>query len=220
MPFYDELLWYNDLILPVNRYNPPFFTDTNITKLPKGEFFMKATGIVRRVDVLGRVVVPKEIRKIFNIGEGDPLEIFTEKDGIILKKYSPLSNMDGVADDVSFALFRQTGKCVFICDKDVFISASGSGVKEILGKEISKQVYSLITNRQTLVCSFEDGGAPIMLTENESFGFLNQLIMPIRVNDEAVGSIIICDKSKESRISTGEIELTELACEVLAGRFR
>jgi AbrB family transcriptional regulator (stage V sporulation protein T) len=93
---------------------------------------MKATGIVRRVDVLGRVVVPKEIRKILGISEGDPLEIFTEKDGIILKKYSPLSNMDEIANDVAQALSRQTGKCVFICDKDVFLSASGLAVKEIL----------------------------------------------------------------------------------------
>ena len=181
---------------------------------------MKATGIVRRVDVLGRVVVPKEIRKILGISEGDPLEIFTEKDGIILKKYSPLSNMDEIANSVANALSRQTGKCVFICDKDVFISASGMGVKEILGREISKQIYELILNKQTLVCSFSDGGVPLKLTDNENFGFYNQLIMPIRVGEEAVGCVIICDKMKDGKITSNEIEQTELICEVLAGRFR
>ena len=141
---------------------------------------MKATGIVRRVDVLGRVVVPKEIRKILGISEGDPLEIFTEKDGIVLKKYSPLSNMDEIANDIANALSRQTGKCVFICDKEVIISASGMGVKDVLGKEISRQILELILNKQTLVCSFEDGATPLKVTDHENFGFYNQLIMPIR----------------------------------------
>ena len=145
---------------------------------------MKATGIVRRVDVLGRVVVPKEIRKIFNIGEGDPIEIFTEKDGIILKKYSPLSNMDGIADDICSALSRQTGKCALICDKDYFISASGLTPKDIVGIEPSRQIIQLITNRQTLVSAYKDGGTPIKLTEDDTFGFCNQLIMPIRVNNK------------------------------------
>ena len=181
---------------------------------------MKATGIVRRVDVLGRVVVPKEIRKILGISEGDPLEIFTEKDGIILKKYSPLSNMDEIANNVANALSHQTGKCVFICDKEVFVSASGLGVKEILGKEISRQIYELILNKQTLVCSFADGGVPLKLTDNENLGFYNQLIMPIRVCDDTIGGIIVCDKLKDGKISSNEIELTELVCEVLAGRFR
>lgn len=181
---------------------------------------MKATGIVRRVDVLGRVVVPKEIRKIFNISEGDPLEIFTEKDGIILKKYSPLSNMDGVAEDVCSALSRQTGKCVLICDKDNFITVSGLHAKDIVGQEPSEQICRLITNRQTLVSSFKDGGEPLKLTDNDDFGFCNQIIMPIRVGDEGVGCVILCDKIKESQIGASEVELTELACEVLAGRFR
>lgn len=181
---------------------------------------MKATGIVRRVDVLGRVVVPKEIRKILGISEGDPLEIFTEKDGIILKKYSPLSSICEIASEAANALSHQTGKCVFICDKDVFVSASGMGVKELLGTEISMQIRELILNKQTLVCSFEDGATPLKLTDNENFGFYNQLIMPICVCDEAVGCIIVCDKFKEGKISSNEIELTELVCEILAGRFR
>lgn len=181
---------------------------------------MKATGIVRRVDVLGRVVVPKEIRKILNIGEGDPLEIFTDKDGIILKKYSPLSNMDGFAEDVCSALSRQSGKSVFICDKDVFVAVSGLVAREILGQSISKKLLELAVNRQTLLCAYSDGGTPIRLTETDDFGFCNQLVMPIRVNDEGVGCIVLCDKSKENEISSSDIELTELACEVLAGRFR
>lgn len=181
---------------------------------------MKATGIVRRVDVLGRVVVPKEIRKILGIGEGDPLEIFTEKDGIILKKYSPLSNMDGIAEDVCYALARQTGKSVFICDKDTFISVSGLASKEIIGQNISKRLNELAVNRQTLISAFRDGGTPVKLTEYENYGFLNQLVMPIRVNDEGVGCVILCDKQKEGGISASDVELTELVCELLAGRFR
>ena len=75
-------------------------------------------------------------------------------------------------------------------------------------------------DKQTLVCSFEDGATPLKLTDSENFGFYNQLIMPIRVGDEAVGCVIICDKFKGGKISSNEIELVELVCEVLAGRFR
>ncbi|MBR2384558.1 MAG: AbrB/MazE/SpoVT family DNA-binding domain-containing protein [Clostridia bacterium] len=181
---------------------------------------MKATGIVRRVDVLGRVVVPKEIRKILSINEGDPLEIFTEKDAIILRKYSPLSNIDELANNVAQALFRQTRKEIFVCDKDTFISASGHGVKEILGKDISEDIHQLIINRQTLISSFSNGNMPLKLADGENFGFFNQLVMPIRIDGEALGAIILCDKDKDTKISSNEIELTELACEVLAGKFR
>ena len=182
---------------------------------------MKATGIVRRIDDLGRVVIPKEIRRTLRIREGDPLEIFVDHDGeVILKKYSPLSNMDGFAEDVCSALSRQSGKSVFICDKDVFVAVSGLVAREILGQAISKKLLELAVNRQTLLCAYSDGGTPIRLTETDDFGFCNQLVMPIRVNDEGVGCIVLCDKSKENEISSSDIELTELACEVLAGRFR
>ena len=181
---------------------------------------MKATGIVRRIDVLGRVVIPKEIRKIFNVCEGDPIEIFTEKEGIILRKYSPLSNMDGLNDDVAYALFLKTGKCVYVTDKDTYISASGNCVKDLLGRCITPKIKRLITEKQTLICSFEDGQATLPLDGEEGFGYANQLIMPIVFKDETVGSIILCSRDKLDRITSKDVDLAELSCTVLSGKFK
>ena len=181
---------------------------------------MKATGIVRRVDVLGRVVVPKEIRKILNIDEGDPIEIFTEKDSIVLKKYSPLSNMDGLLDDVCKALLRTTGKSVIITDKNTVLAVSGNGLKDVIGQSLSKELNSLILNRQAFSSAFEDGGMPIETVSGQTFDFCNQLIMPILRDEEGVGAVILGDKSKENKISASDVELISLTCEILSNRYR
>jgi AbrB family transcriptional regulator (stage V sporulation protein T) len=179
---------------------------------------MKNTGIVRRVDVLGRVVVPKEIRKILKISEGDPLEIFTEKDWVILKKYSPLSDKDGLIPTVASALCRQTGKTVFICDKDVVLATSGYSHKEILATPISFELEKCIRENKTIISSFDEGGTPLKVIENDSFGFVNQLVMPIEGEEETYGAIILCDKVKENKISAGDIDLVRLACDVISDK--
>lgn len=181
---------------------------------------MKATGIVRRVDVLGRVVVPKEIRKILSIDEGDPIEIFTEKDSIVLKKYSPLSNMDGLLDDVCKALLRTTGKSVIITDKNTVLAVSGNGLKDVIGQSLSKELNSLILNRQAFSSAFEDGGMPIETVSGQTFDFCNQMIMPILRDEEGVGAVILGDKSKENKISASDVELISLTCEILSNRYR
>ena len=100
---------------------------------------MKATGVVRRIDDLGRIVIPKEIRKILHIKEGDPLEIFTDKDGTVLfKKYSQIGELSNFSDHYAEAIASTTGFATAITDKDSVISVSGYPKKEILGKSISK----------------------------------------------------------------------------------
>ena len=94
---------------------------------------MKATGIVRRIDDLGRVVIPKEIRRTLRIREGDPLEIYTEKDGeVIFKKYSPVGELSGFAGEICDALFKATGSVTAVCDRDSMIAVTGGGRKELL----------------------------------------------------------------------------------------
>ena len=100
---------------------------------------MKATGIVRRIDDLGRVVVPKEIRRTLHIREGDPLEIFTDREGeIILKKYSLIGELSGFSKQYAEALAQTSGHIVSITDRDQHIAVSGQGKKELLGKPLSK----------------------------------------------------------------------------------
>ena len=99
---------------------------------------MKATGIVRRIDDLGRVVIPKEIRKTLRIKEGTPLEIFTDREGqIILKKYSPIGELNTFAAEYAEALVQTTGLTACITDRDQVVAACGSGSRELEGKEIS-----------------------------------------------------------------------------------
>ena len=109
---------------------------------------MKATGIVRRIDDLGRVVIPKEIRRTLRIRESDPLEIFTDREGeIILKKYSPIGELGNFAKEYAESLAQVAGCMVCICDHDQVIAAAGSGSKEYLGKRIHSELEDVIADR-------------------------------------------------------------------------
>lgn len=110
---------------------------------------MKATGIVRRIDDLGRVVIPKEIRRTLHIRDGDPLEIYTEKDGeVIFKKYSPVSELSDFAGKICEALHK-SGDCVaVICDRDSVIACAGVPKKELYDKRISEELTSLMESRK------------------------------------------------------------------------
>ena len=112
---------------------------------------MKATGIVRRIDDLGRIVIPKEIRRTLRIRESDPLEIFTDREGeIILKKYSPIGEMSTFAKQYAESLAQVSGQMTLIADRDQFIAAAG-GCKALLGKSISKALEEAIENRDNIL---------------------------------------------------------------------
>src|SRR5690625_5329757 len=118
---------------------------------------MKATGIVRRIDDLGRVVIPKEIRRTLRIREGDPLEIFVAREGeVILKKYSPISELGHFATEYADALFDSVQVPVFICDRDEVIAVSGDSKKEYLNKSIGRHVEEAIENREKKLANDAD----------------------------------------------------------------
>ena len=109
---------------------------------------MKATGIVRRIDDLCRVVIPKEIRRTMRIREGDPLEIFTDREGeVIFKKYSPIGELQTFASEYADTLQRTSGLPIFICDKDVVIAVSGASKREYLEKKISSDLEEIMDTR-------------------------------------------------------------------------
>ena len=118
---------------------------------------MKATGIVRRIDDLGRVVIPKEIRRTLRLREGTPLEIFTDREGeIILKKYSPMVELTAFSGQYAEAMAQATGLMVCITDRDQVIAVSGGSKKELLAKTISKQLEHVIGERNAIVASKDD----------------------------------------------------------------
>ena len=111
---------------------------------------MKATGIVRRIDDLGRVVIPKEIRRTLRIREGDPLEIFTSNDGeVIFKKYSPIGELSAFAAQYADILHKTSGKAVIVCDRDHVVAAAGVPKKELLERRISPALEQLCDQRKS-----------------------------------------------------------------------
>lgn len=169
---------------------------------------MKATGIVRRIDDLGRVVVPKEIRRTLRIREGDPLEIFTDREGeIILKKYSPIGELGQFAKQYADSLNQTIGHIVAITDKDQFIAAAGPTKKDLLTKSISRELEELINERESIIASNDDKRY-IRITNEDDNEFTFQVICPIISEGDAIGSVIIL--TKDSKVKFGEME-TKLA---------
>ena len=109
---------------------------------------MKATGIVRRIDDLGRVVIPKEIRRTMRIREGDPLEIYTDREGeVIFKKYSPIGELQAFAQEYAETLGKTASMPIFVSDRDGIIAVSGASKREYLDRRISKGLEGIIESR-------------------------------------------------------------------------
>lgn len=165
---------------------------------------MKATGIVRRIDDLGRVVIPKEIRRTLRLREGTPLEIFTDREGeIILKKYSPMVELTAFAVQYAEALAQATGLMVCIADRDQIIAAAGGSKKDYLQKPVGRQLEHLIGERMTLIAGREDKKF-ISLTPEDPDGITAQAVVPILCEGDAIGAVALL--SRESKAKFGEME--------------
>ena len=160
---------------------------------------MKATGIVRRIDDLGRIVVPKEIRRTLRIREGDPLEIFTDREGeIILKKYSPIGELGQFAGEYAESLAQTTGYLVLVTDCDHVIAASGSGKKEFEEKPVSRQLEEAISERKNYQASA--GDAEFMkVTLDDAGEYTEQAFSTIICEGDAIGAVIICNKDEKKK---------------------
>lgn len=176
---------------------------------------MKATGIVRRIDDLGRVVIPKEIRRTLRLREGTPLEIFTDREGeIILKKYSPMMELNAFASQYADAMAQSTGLMVCITDRDQVIAASGGAKKEYLQKPISRQLEHVIQERMTVQAGKDDRAyTPVASEEPE--GVTVQVIAPIICEGDAIGSVIIMSKEPRARFTDAEVRLASTAASFL-----
>lgn len=176
---------------------------------------MKATGIVRRIDDLGRVVVPKEIRRTLRIREGDPLEIFTDREGeVILKKYSPIGELSEFAGKYAESLAQTTGHLVCITDKDHVIAASGSGKREFSGKPISSQLADLIDERKRLTAEKSDRDY-IKITLDDNGEYPSQVIGTIICEGDAIGAVVIYNRDQQYKVGEKEELLVQSAADFL-----
>jgi AbrB family transcriptional regulator (stage V sporulation protein T) len=177
---------------------------------------MKATGIVRRIDDLGRVVIPKEIRRTLRIREGDPLEIFTDREGgVILKKYSPIGELSEFSREYAESLQQTVGNIIIICDKDNIISVSGSSKKEYVDKRISSELEKLMEDRKAVVLG-EGSEKVISLYDDEMQNkYSAQVIAPIITEGDAIGAVLIVSTEADTKFGNLELKLAETAASFL-----
>lgn len=163
---------------------------------------MKATGIVRRIDDLGRVVIPKEIRRTMRIREGDPLEIYTNAQGeVIFKKYSPMEELANIASQYSEVLYKNTGYPVAVCDKDHFICVNGASKKEILERRLTGDLEDRLNDREIFVAENEGEFFPIEGVRKKGLA-----VAPIISSGDIIGGIMYLETDK----TTKEVDLNAL----------
>lgn len=162
---------------------------------------MKATGIVRRIDDLGRVVIPKEIRRTMRIREGDPLEIYTSRDGeVIFKKYSLMGGLDDFAAQFCETLSKSAGYPAAVTDRDTIIAVAGSGKRELLGKRISSELEQIMEDRK--IYQHQKDGRCIFVTDS-SETHCAAVAAPIIAEGDVLGLVLfVSDKDQV----TGETE--------------
>jgi|SRR5690554_4518062 len=177
---------------------------------------MKATGIVRRIDDLGRVVIPKEIRRTMRIREGDPLEIFTDREGeVILKKYSPIGELSDFAKEYAESLQQATGHITCISDKDNIIAVTGATKKEFMGKRVSKDLERMINDKKTMMLESSDSTMNIVEDQEGDSSFSSQVIAPIVSQGDAIGAVILASREEKMKMGDIELKLAETAANFL-----
>ncbi|MDI3280868.1 MAG: stage V sporulation T C-terminal domain-containing protein [Bacillota bacterium] len=175
---------------------------------------MKATGIVRRIDDLGRVVIPKEIRRTLRIKENDPLEIFTDREGeIIFKKYSPMGDLGDFAQEYVDALHESTSHIALIADEDEIIAINGAPRKLFLNKRLSPATVKLLEEKVSYVGTSARNDIPV-----EGYETSSQVVTPILKGGALVGAVILL--SKETVLGQLERTLCETAANFLAKQLK
>ena len=168
---------------------------------------MKATGIVRRIDDLGRVVIPKEIRRTMRIREGDPLEIYTDREGeVIFKKYSPIGELAIFAGEYAETLYKTCALSVVICDRDAVIATAGVPRKEYADKTLSEEMERIIEARNLYV--YREGQTPVSVIADGGSHTV-RCAMPILSQGDIVGCVVSLmphDKS-EKNAPSAEVEM-------------
>lgn len=173
---------------------------------------MKATGIVRRIDDLGRVVIPKEIRRTLRIREGDPLEIYTDREGeVILKKYSPISDLGEFATEYVESLYETLGTPTLISDRDEIIAVAGLSKKDYVNRRLSTFAEEFMQGRSI---SVEKNEVTIELIPGQPEEVKSYCVAPILSNGDPIGAVFIL--SKVHMIGEAEQKAVETAANFLA----
>jgi len=182
---------------------------------------MKATGIVRRIDDLGRVVIPKEIRRTLRIREGDPLEIFVDREGeVILKKYSPIGELGDFAKEYAESLYETVGHISMIADRDVIIAVAGGNKREFLSKPVGRLLEKSLEDRNTIIMNglenANDENLQVIQMDDREYTIKSQVVAPIITQGDPIGAVLIVSKDPAVKLGELEIKLAETAAGFLA----
>ncbi len=180
---------------------------------------MKATGIVRRIDELGRVVIPKEIRRTLRIREGDPLELFTDRDELMLKKYSPIASIEQFARGTAKSLSEQSGYLTVICDTDGVLQASGQGKKSLAGKTISDKMAEIMFSRRSYLANKAEGGDILPVAADSDLTVTAQVIVPVVSNGDCLGAVVLLSTDEGAIIRSEAVKLARLTSDIIANQF-
>lgn len=165
---------------------------------------MKATGIVRRIDDLGRVVIPKEIRRTLRIREGDPLEIYTEKDGgVIFRKYSPMGDLQDFAAQICESIGKNTGRIAAVADRDSIIALSGAPRRELVDRRNSADLENLMEQRKSY--RYSPGNVKLRAVEGSEKYYLGAAA-PIVAQGDLMGCVMLLMVKRRPRRPRGKPE--------------
>lgn len=174
---------------------------------------MKATGIVRRIDELGRIVIPKEIRRTLRIREGDPLEIYTDREGgIILKKYSPIGELAAFATDFADSLTATLGHTTIVCDRDTVLAAGGEHKRDYLERAVSSALEEKMNARAAELLSGDD--VIPLVTGRDASPTSAQVIAPISMDGQPIGAVAIVARDN-AKLGDADIKAAQAAAAFL-----
>ena len=174
---------------------------------------MKATGVVRRIDDLGRIVIPKEIRRTMRIREGDPLEIFTDKDGgVVFKKYSLMGGLSDFAGQMCETLSKLSGLTAVITDRDSVLSVSGASRKDLSERPVSEDLEKLMEGRQLYV--FQNDQSPLQVCR-DSEKFHVSVCAPILSGGDVLGAVLFVSDDNKT-VGEAEVKMVQTAAGFLS----
>ena len=174
---------------------------------------MKATGVVRRVDDLGRVVIPKEIRRTLRIREGDPLEIYTDRDGgVIFRKYSPMGDLQEFAAEICESVFHCLGKAAAVADRDGIIAVSGPPKRELLDKSLSPELDRMMEQRKAYRYSVS---APLLRISGSAENCVLAAAAPILCQGDLMGSVLLILDGSRNPVPESDLKLIQIMADFL-----
>ena len=181
--------------------------------------YMKATGIVRRIDELGRVVIPKEIRRTLRLKDGDPVEIFTERDELMLKKYSPIAALEQFSESTAKTLHDLTGMLSIICDTDEVLYACGDGRKSYMGRHLSDRMDKILKDRRMYIAHRSDNAEIHPIVKAQEDEIAAEIVVPIIAGGDCLGAVVAISHDGNARLESGTIKLCQLTAAILAQQF-